>query len=399
LLSTIDLFAGCGGLSLGFEQAGIPTSHFVEIDKWSCGTLKKNFKQGEVFESDIREVDKSTLLSKFPINDEVLVIGGPPCQGFSHSNIRNKDLKDPRNSLFLEYLRLVDEIQPSACLIENVPGLLKTKTKTGKPVIDIIVSELNQIGYDAHHTILDAADYGVPQSRKRVFIVGLRKIENLSFSWPTPQNSEHISCWDAISDLPQIVHGDDISNMDVELKPRNAFQNLMKNTEHPFITHHEPMRHTQRIVDRFASIKHGESEANASVSHLPRVRGDTQKTSKRTYAQNSRRQHPDKPCNTIVSSSHSNFIHPYLNRNFTVRELMRLQSFPDNFQLCGKRAVLSRSLSIKKGLLDDLYNDQRVQVGNAVPPLLAKELALSLKKAVLNRVLNNREVEMQIACA
>ncbi len=132
------------------------------------------------------------------------------------------------------------------------------------------------------------------------------------------------------------------------------------------------MRHTERIVKRFEQITYGQSEDNLPEEFSPMRRGDPSMRSGKRYSQNSRRQHPDVPCNTIVASSHTNFIHPFLHRNFTVREMMRIQSIPDAFELRGKRAVLSKKLSLKKGLSEDVYLDQRMQVGNAVPPLLAR---------------------------
>ncbi|MEP5758708.1 MAG: DNA cytosine methyltransferase [Litoreibacter sp.] len=379
MIEKIDLFAGCGGLSLGFVEAGFKSSHFVEIDKWSCETLRRNFRGGVVLEEDVAAVSRARLEQEAKVSDGHIIVGGPPCQGFSHSNVRNKDPKDPRNSLFKEYVRIVEETKPQACVIENVPGLLTTKTQSGAPVIDIITSELDQLGYRPDFAVLDAADFGVPQFRRRVFIVGIRKDQAGEFVWPTPSENRPITCWEAMSDLPQVISGASVPSDKYSSPPHNDYQKSLRTTENAPITHHEPMRHTKRIVERFAAIKHGESEADVTGDHAPRSRGNAQVVSKKVYAQNSRRQHSNRPCNTVVSSSHSNFIHPYLNRNFTVRELLRLQSFPDDFSLAGKRAVLSKKLSIRKGLIDDIYNDQRVQVGNAVPPKLAFAIASSLK--------------------
>lgn len=379
MIEKIDLFAGCGGLSLGFVEAGFRSSHFVEIDKWSCETLRRNFHNGVVLEEDVSAVDRAMLEQEAKVNSRHIIVGGPPCQGFSHSNVRNKDPKDPRNSLFKEYVRIVGETKPLACVIENVPGLLTTKTQCGVPVIDIITFELDQLGYRPDFAVLDAADFGVPQFRRRVFVVGIRKDQPGEYSWPISSRNRPITCWEAISDLPQVVSGASVPSDKYGCSPNNDYQKSLRTIEDAPITHHEPMRHTKRIVERFAAIGHGESEADVTGDLAPRSRGNAQAVSKKVYAQNSRRQHPNRPCNTVVASSHSNFIHPYLNRNFTVRELLRLQSFPDDFCLAGKRAVLSKKLSIRKGLVDDIYNDQRVQVGNAVPPKLAFAIASSLK--------------------
>lgn len=371
----IDLFAGAGGLSWGLHGAGLATPLAVEQDKWAAETYRANFPNSTVLQRDIESFTDDEI-SAYVALRPALIAGGPPCQGFSHSNVLNRDPKDPRNSLFRQFLRWVRLIRPPFFLIENVAGLLSAKTESREPVMDVIERSASEIGYFCEWRLLQATEFGVPQRRERLFIIGARSPELLaSFSWPRPTHDarQPVTLWDAISDLAE---GDEPYSS----KPRTSYQQDMRaGYAHPRPTSHEPMRHTARVVARFESIGFGESEASVAGALVPQRRGGGGEG--RAYAQNSRRQRPDAPCSTIVASSHTNFIHPVFHRNFTVRELLRIQSFPDHFVMRGKRAVLSRKLSLRKGLHDDIYLDQRMQIGNAVPPRLAEKLGREILNA------------------
>ena len=264
-----------------------------------------------------------------------MIVGGPPCQGFSHSNIVNRDPKDPRNSLFREFLRWVSVLQPTFFLIENVGGLLNTRTAEGQLVIDVIQETIATIGYCSKWKLLQAAGFGVPQNRERLFIVGAASQHLLAqFGWPTSAATESVSLWEAISDLPEQGGGYTSS-------PNGIYQRQMRaDYESDVPSCHELMRHTARIVERFKAIGFGQGDSSVCIELQPKGRQGLQG---RPYGQNSRRQHPDQPCSTIVASSHTNFIHPHFHRNFTVRELMRIQSFPDWFVMRGKRAVCPKA--------------------------------------------------------
>jgi DNA (cytosine-5)-methyltransferase 1 len=267
-------------------------------------------------------------------------------------------------------------------------------------VIKVISDSFKSIGYTCEWRVLEAANFGVPQRRERLFIVAFPTGEENFFRWPIATHCQPVSepgglfctssikpwvtLWEAISDLPECAAGNAASCLLYRSDPQNAFQTAMRMHAPTEIKNHEPMRHTARILERFSQIKVGQSEADVMGHHIPRRRGAPAEASDKAYSQNSRRQNKDAPCNTIVASSHTNFIHPTLDRNFTVRELMRIQSFPDSYVMFGKRAVLSKKLSIKKGYLDDVYLDQRMQVGNAVPPLLGQAMAYAIKAALLN---------------
>lgn len=398
----IDLFAGAGGLSLGLERAGFKGVFAVEQDKWAAETFRANHPSIKMHVRDIQSIEESEIrqLMTCPID---LIVGGPPCQGFSHANTAKRDSKDPRNSLFKDFVRFARVIQPSICIIENVPGLLRTKMSSGLPAISAIESAFLEIGYVAKWRVLNAADFGVPQVRERLFIVAIKEeLQGLDFEWPSATHTNYgraeqsdlfhtesslqrrVTLWDAISDLPQICADDEVPTLLYRNPPSNSYQEEMRERETVVLENHEPMRHTKRIVERFAAIGYGQSEADVPDHLRPRRRGGSGEISGVVYDQNSRRQRPDEPCNAIVASSHSNFIHPYLHRNFTVREMMRIQSFPDWFVARGKRAVLSKKLSAKKGYVDDIFLDQRAQIGNAVPPRLGQAIGQAALDALQN---------------
>ncbi len=381
-------------------MAGIEIAHAIEIDKWAAETYAYNFPRVDLKIQDITELDAPQIRAWIPSAPD-LIVGGPPCQGFSHSNTVTRDPRDPRNSLFADFIRFAKVLRPKICILENVKGLLTTANEFGVRVIDIIRLAFEEIGYTCEYRILNAADFGIPQQRERLFVVATRTDLKIRFSWPNiryyPPNGiesasslfarhsdskEYRTLWEAISDLPPILSGQPME-MQYCAQPLNEFQSLMREGALSDIRNHEPMRHTQRIVGRFSKIAFGQSESDVPELTLrPRRRGDPSQTSNSTYCQNSRRQRPNEPCNTIVASSHTNFIHPFLNRNFTVREILRVQSFPDWFVVKGKRAVLSRKLSERKGLTEDVFLDQRMQIGNAVPPLLGREFGWSVLNAV-----------------
>lgn len=398
----IDLFAGAGGLSLGLERAGFRGIFAVEQDKWAAETYCANHPGIQVHVRDIQTIEDSEIrqLVKSPVD---VIVGGPPCQGFSHANTAKRDPRDPRNSLFQDFVRFARVVQPSICVVENVPGLLRTKMGSGESAISAIESAFLDIGYVANWRVLNAADFGVPQSRERLFIVAIREdLCGLEFDWPSPTHTSYgtakqtnlftssanqlrqVTLWEAISDLPQICADDVAPVSPYRTPPSNPYQEEMREKETGVLENHEPMRHTKRIVERFAAIGYGQSESDVPEHLRPRKRGSSGEISGIVYDQNSRRQSPDEPCNAIVASSHTNFIHPFLHRNFTVREMMRIQSFPDWFVAKGKRAVLSKKLSAKKGYVDDVFLDQRAQIGNAVPPRLGHAVGLAVSSALQN---------------
>lgn len=362
----IDLFAGCGGLSLGFEMAGFDIPLAIEIDDWAAETYEKNHPSTEVLIGDITQITElDNIISKedLPVDG---IIGGPPCQGFSLSG--NRDKKDPRNSLFMEFVRFVKYFKPKFFIMENVTGILSMKTKDNQLVKDIILSEYDAAGYNVTICKLNAAEYGVPQARLRVFFIGIRK--DLPFNEndlaPTPFlfDEDQVTLEEAIMDLPQIKAREGKEFQEYSQEPTNDYQKWARNNSDG-VYNHIAMRHTQRIIERFENIGYGQSVADVDECHQQRKRGDASKISGKVFSQNNMRPYPNKPAPTIAASFQSNFVHPYLNRNFTAREGARIQSFPDTYIFCGKRTTMSWEKNIS----------QYQQIGNAVPPLLGKAIA------------------------
>jgi len=383
-----DLFAGAGGFSLGFEFAGANIVSAIEKDEWACDTLRHNHPHTSVHSSDIQALSDDEL-GRLVGNVDIL-IGGPPCQGFSVANIRAGDPNDPRNSLFREFIRAAEIANPRALLLENVPGLLRRQTADGRAVISVITSEFSRLGYQPYFSILQAMDFGVPQLRPRLFVLGLRRKSQNPFPRPTHGEDAQqeapslfnslsgkkrlVTVWDAISDLPTIEAREGADEMGYSSEPANDYQYMMR-ANSPKVYNHTAMRHSRRLVERFAQVKWGESSADAPSEHGARRRGTPTEISKKGYDQNNRRMYPDRPCHTIPASFYANFIHPFSNRNFTPREGARMQSFPDWYRFLGKPTVVSHRLLGREGRHDELHLCQYNQIGNAVPPLLAFHLA------------------------
>lgn len=363
----IDLFAGCGGMSLGFEFAGFRSVIAVEKDDWASETYECNHPDTMVYRGDITKISNPAEEFK-EIEGVCGIIGGPPCQGFSLSG--NRDPKDPRNSLFMDYMRFVDSFKPNFFVLENVLGILSAKTRKGEFVQDLIKVVASHIGYNTHLVVLNAAQYGVPQSRMRVFFIGIRKDFPFDPSrlTPTQKNVAPVTISDALSDLPVLHAGEGTDNMDYPVVPQNSYQQWCR-SKGGKVCNHVAMRHTKRLVERFKCIGWGESLADVPNEHRQRKRGDAQQISGKTYAQNNMRPFPDKPSPTIPASFQSNFVHPFYDRNYTAREGARLQSFPDWYIFCGKRTTMSWEKSLS----------QYQQIGNAVPPLLAMAIADTIK--------------------
>lgn len=361
--SLLDLFAGCGGFSLGFHLGGFQTVCAVERDLWASETYKANFPGARVLTADIKTITRKKLyLGRGKING---VIGGPPCQGFSMSGTR--DPKDPRNSLFMEFIRLVGETKPDFTVMENVPGLLTMKTRKGQLVSQIISEQFELLGYNSCYHVLNAADYGVPQARNRVFFFGVRDdypFKSELLRPPPISGGNPVSLSEAISDLPDIESGEGDEEQRYALKPLNDYQRWARRGS-SFVQNHVAMRHTKRLQERFAAIGFGQSVTDVADTHGQRKRGNAAELSGKVFGQNNMRPYPDRPCPTVPASFQSNFIHPFKNRNFTAREGARIQSFPDSFVFKGKRTTMSWEKNLS----------QYQQIGNAVPPLLAKAIA------------------------
>jgi len=387
--AVLDTFAGAGGFSLGFELAGCKIVGAIEKDKWACETFAYNHKHAIVVQSDITGLSDAFLLKTFSRKRPEIILGGPPCQGFSICNRNNNDPKDPRNSLFEQFIRLGRLFKPLVMVMENVPNLMNAKTLSGDPVISIIHKELQALDYFVYSKVLEATDYGIPQIRKRLFVVASKKELDHPFPLPThtvamPKadifGKSLLKCpllWDAISDLPDIEANEGDEKVEYDRLFQNTYQQLLR-MKSKQVFNHKAMRHSRRVVERFASMKWGDSTSDVPVHLKPLKRNGHGIISEKVYDQNNRRMHPDRPCHTIAASFYANFVHPYKNRNFTAREGARIQSFPDNYIFLGKPTVVSHKLLEREGRVHEKYLCQYSQIGNAVPPLLARALASNL---------------------
>ena len=338
----IDLFCGCGGLSKGFEMAGFESK--IAIDMWSDAVKTYNYNRGAEIAKceDVHNWNREFLRKLTEDGDIVGVIGGPPCQGYS--TVGTRDVNDPRNHLYLEYCRIVQTINPDFFVLENVKGLT---TLAGGVFRDDIIKRFGELGYDVQFEIVNAANFGVPQNRYRVFFVGLKKKK---FKFPDPFDYT-LSCSDALSDLPCLnsKNGLDLIHNYI-CDPQNDFQRKMRKNS-KVILNHQITEHSEQTVNIISKIPNG-----GSIKDLPREYWEVRK-----YNKAFERMSSEKPSNT-VDTGHRNYFHYKENRIPTVRENARLQSFPDDYEILGTKT------------------SQYKQVGNAVPPLLAYAIAKAIKE-------------------
>ena len=367
--TSIDLFSGCGGMTKGFSLAGVNSIFASDIDENCEKTFTRNFPGTPFLCKDITAIVKEEVDALIGEQVPDIIIGGPPCQGFSLANKRRNTIKDdPRNKLFYQFVKFIDWYSPKAFVMENVKGLLYMQKGE---VIQTITGEFanaGQYGYNVAYQVLTASDYGVPQNRERVILIGFRKDLGIEPKHPVPYRIEHrFTVDEAISDLPQINAGQGEEFMSYPVKPQNIYQQYVRTTGEG-VTNHIAMRHTARLIERFKAIKAGQSLIDVWETHGAVKRGAPQEKSTIKFGQNNQRVHGNQPAPTIAASFQSNFIHPHLDRNFTAREGARLQSFPDDFVFEGMRT----KMSWEKGL------SQYQQIGNAVPVLLAYAIANSV---------------------
>ena len=335
----IDLFCGSGGLSFGFSEAGFDI--VAGIDNWqdSLVTFEKNHPGAKGILADLGNFNSINFERRFKKVD--VVIGGPPCQGFSISGKRNPD--DPRNRLYKGFVKAVERLRPKAFILENVPNLVSMAN--GK-IKDSIIRDFNNLGYDVKYKILLASDYGVPQNRKRVFFVGMYGKNNFEFPVGAFTNPRlKITCSQAISDLPEGTVEDGSDN---KTKPKSKYQILMRQKTNK-IFNHQVTNHERKTVEIIAMVPDG-----GNYKDLPEHLRNTRKVNIAWTRYSSK-----KPSYTI-DTGHRHHFHYKYNRIPTVRESARLQSFPDHFIFYGSKT------------------SQYKQVGNAVPPLMASAIAMEL---------------------
>ena len=342
---TIDLFCGAGGFSLGFEMAGFETA--LAIDKWehAINTFNYNREHKVGRNIDIQEFDNETLIKFKDDNDIIGIIGGPPCQGFSMVGTRNE--ADDRNNLYLQYVRFVEVVKPKFFVLENVKGLLTLKKGYFK---EDIVKRFTDLGYNVDFKLLKASDFGVPQNRERVFFVGLRKdiFGDRFFEFPQGSEKNSVSTGEALSDLPSLDNGE--SHEHYATLPQNNFQQLMRG-ECDKVLNNEGTNHTEQTIKIISMVPDG-----GNIKDIPE-----EYYSVRNYNTAFKRMNSNAPSSTI-DCGHRNYFHYKENRVPTVRESARIQSFPDRYFFTGSKT------------------SQYTQVGNAVPALLANQIAIEIKR-------------------
>lgn len=384
MLQFIDLFAGAGGLSEGLSEAGFHCLFANEIMPIYAQTYAKNHINTKVLTSDIRTIDADNILRDIGIKkgELDLIAGGPPCQGFSiNAPIRSKE--DSRNHLFREYLRFVETFAPRAILIENVPGLVSFEKGA---TLHAIIEALANLGYGADVRILGAAYYGVPQMRWRTIIIGLRGKEVPTDAFPSPifhapirpnftttfdgkqlvkfPSSENLAKFttleEAIGDLPPLKCGErGAAIKDYFTEPQCEYQQMMRIGSGGVYNHESP-RLSETNLKRIKYIKQGGNWTDIPHDLLPK---GMQKARKSDHTMRYGRIRPDGLASTILTKCDPHwgaYFHYSQDRSFTVREAARIQSFPDHYVFLGNIA------------------EQFAQVGNAVPPLLAKAIGISI---------------------
>ncbi|MDR1940340.1 MAG: DNA cytosine methyltransferase [Clostridiales bacterium] len=329
----IDLFAGCGGFSTGFIRAGFDISYAVEFDVVIAKTYAKNHPSTNLIVDDIKNVDQNGTFKKGMAD---IIIGGPPCQGFSMAGarIRGDFIDDPRNYLFKHYYNIVKVVQPPIFIIENVKGI---STMQGGKIFAEILKSFKEIGYNVQHKVFLVSEFGVPQNRERMIIIGVKnkewKFDDRIASVKNRLNLAPKTVWDAIADLEHAPTDGSCA-----------------------IANHTSTKHNKKAVERMGKIASGENFM-ALDENIKSVHSGS-------YG----RLEKDKPSQTITTRfdtpSGGKFIHPTLNRTITPREAARLQSFPDNFVFLGNKTSICK------------------QIGNAVPPQIGYILAEIIKEVL-----------------
>lgn len=395
----IDLFAGCGGFSEGFYQEGFESIVHVDFDAPACETLKERMRFYKYEEDAINKAVICGDLTSSKIHEQIegvignmeidVLVGGPPCQSFSsvgRAQDKNSMRNDPRNYLFRSYLEILEKYQPKIFVFENVSGLLSAKPN-GNYIFPEIVesfSEYYSVCDNRETIILNSVHYGVPQVRKRVILIGVRKdlninsrevydeIEKTHYSPEMELKNEtqglkkYLTVKDAIYDLPKLLPGEGNEEVYHKIEKKNDYLKIMRPNGFTALYNHVARKHNDLDRQRYKLL----SKNNWQLKELAEVRPDLIHHDPKHFGNRYTVQTSTKPGRTVVAHLYKDgnlFIHPdYIQeRTFTVREAARIQSFPDDFKFVGSRT------------------NQFKQVGNAVPPLMARQIAKAIKKFIL----------------
>ncbi|MGX9727112.1 MAG: DNA cytosine methyltransferase [Candidatus Electronema sp. VV] len=379
-----DLFAGAGGMSCGLAMAGFHPLLANELHPAAAATYRLNHPDTALLEGDIRQVSAAELTARLNLNagELDLLAGGPPCQGFS-INAPVRSLDDDRNHLFKEFMRAAETLRPKAVLIENVPGIISLGRGT---VVEQIYRELARLGYKIAHRILFAGHYGVPQLRFRTIFIAIRS-ECAKITFPQPQHAAtaaanftgarelcldilplfhqrlkpQTTVWDAISDLPEISPEQQEELLPYAAEPANGYQKLLRQDSSQ-VCNHRCNRLSKINLERLRHIPQGGSWRDIPFELLP---AGLQRARRSDHTKRYGRLDPNGLCSTILTKCDphwGSFFHPTQDRVISVREAARMQSFPDSYHFTGS------------------LTQQYEQVGNAVPPLLARAIGRTIIK-------------------
>lgn len=341
----IDLFAGAGGMSLGARLAGVDVQVVVEADKNAAATyLRNHIPAVGMFADDIRKFQKINLINQR--HEPVVVFGGPPCQGFSTSNQRTRSSDNQNNWLFKEFLRVVEMYMPDWVVFENVKGILETE---GGIFAEQMLAALSKLGYSCESAVLKAEKFGVPQRRDRFFIVG--NLHGQRFVFPEGCMDTIVTVREALEDLPELENGSsECFRQYKKLRKASEYSQMMRGTldgcTNNLVTKNAPF-----IIERYKHIPQG-----GNWESIPAELMGNYKDRSRCHTGIYRRLCENSPSVVIGNYRKNMLIHPHQDRGLSVREAARLQSFPDSF-------VFEGSIGF-----------QQQQVGNAVPPFLAKAI-------------------------
>lgn len=386
----LDLFSGAGGMAEGFLQAGFDIPFASDRSPQAALTYEYRHREQlgyklDYFCGDVQELAEEKNLKQFlgeNINNLDVVCGGPPCQGFSMAGKRNPN--DLRNQLVRSYISILKQVKPKYFVMENVTGILSAKFSLyqgqsqdyeNELVTKVLRNEFAEIGYEnVVIKTLNASDYGVPQRRKRVIFLGTRNDINVHLEHPEPLKSSKNSAQQALSDLENIEIGSKIeeyknkaeSNYQIDSRAGRTPNSKGKKVKSKKLANHETSKHTSLVMERFGLLSPGD-DFKKIYNNLTEEQQERYKTRKH----NCRRMLPNEPSPTVLTLP-DDMVHYSKNRILTVRELARLQSFDDSFEFLGKRTT--------GGILRKQETPQYTLVGNAVPPLLAKAIAVEIKR-------------------
>lgn len=357
----IDLFAGVGGLSYGFaHDSNFEIVAANEILEPMAKAYSLNHPSVKVYNKDIKDFSIKDLKTDFNLNkgDIDIVIGGPPCQAYS--TVGKRLIDDPRGKLFNEYFRVLSEIRPKLFIFENVKGILSIQNGN---LFSQIISLFESLGYNVKWKVLNAADYGTPQIRERVIIIGSLLDKGFEYPVPTHRDSEkldlynsqlkpYVTLGEAIGDLPQIKSGEKCIQYDSQ--PRNEYQRMMREGLSQELNDHETPKNNEKLVKLMEALPDGGTPLDIPEELRP----------KSGFANTYCKLWWDKPSTTITRNlscpSSSRCIHPREARPLSTREGARLQGFPDSYKFYGTRS------------------EKNLQIGNAVPT----QLSVALKEAI-----------------